>query len=36
MHTSGLQGEHPIDDPQSEPFGSIADVVRDFGRRCAS
>jgi CubicO group peptidase (beta-lactamase class C family) len=31
-HTSGLQGEHPIDDPASEPFGSIADVVRDFGR----
>jgi CubicO group peptidase (beta-lactamase class C family) len=32
LHTSGLQGEHPIDDPRSEPFGSIADVIRDFGR----
>jgi CubicO group peptidase (beta-lactamase class C family) len=32
LHTSGLQGEHPIDDPRSEPFGSIADVLRDFGR----
>jgi len=32
LHTSGLQGEHPIDDPRSEPFGSIAEVIRDFGR----
>ena len=32
MHTSGLQGEHPIDDPLAEPFGSIAEVIRDFGR----
>ncbi len=32
LHTSGLQGEHPIDDIASEPFGSIAEVVRDFGR----
>jgi CubicO group peptidase (beta-lactamase class C family) len=32
LHTSGLQGEHPIDAIESEPFGSIAEVVRDFGR----
>jgi CubicO group peptidase (beta-lactamase class C family) len=30
MHTSGMQGEHPTDDPESEPFGSIADAVRDL------
>lgn len=30
LHTSGLRGEHPIDDPTQEPFGSIAEVVRDF------
>src|SRR4029079_11962069 len=32
LHTSALQGEHPIDDVASEPFGSIAEVIRDFGR----
>ena len=32
LHTSGLQGEHPIDDVASEPFGSIAEVIRDFAR----
>ena len=30
MHTSGMQGEHPTEDPESEPFGSIADLVRDL------
>jgi CubicO group peptidase (beta-lactamase class C family) len=30
MHTSGMQGEHPTEDPESEPFGSIADIVRDL------
>ena len=30
MHTSGMQGEHPTEDPESEPFGSISDLVRDL------
>jgi CubicO group peptidase (beta-lactamase class C family) len=30
MHTSGMQGEHPTDDPEKEPFGTIADAVRDL------
>jgi CubicO group peptidase (beta-lactamase class C family) len=32
MHTSGLQGEHPTEDPEAEPFGSIADAVRDLAK----
>jgi CubicO group peptidase (beta-lactamase class C family) len=32
LHTSGLQGEHPVDDPRVERWGSIAELIAQLPR----